>query len=162
MADSKPTVSILDEDRGSHTVHILDQLLTFSENYLLIPSPLAVLYSDSSVLIKLGGNCKNCPRKLHCSEHFQIKEHLMLLSRHKCIYFLEGKVIWECKCNRPLSRLKMLQRAATIVLEFSFLVCRNYSKQALLSTSEVVHGQLCPTPVNIANVLPSLNFRKTS
>lgn len=31
--------SILDEDTCSHMMHILDQLLTFSENYLLIPSP---------------------------------------------------------------------------------------------------------------------------
>lgn len=41
-------------------VHILDQLLTFPEDYYLSPHPLAILYSDSDLLVKLKGKYKNC------------------------------------------------------------------------------------------------------
>lgn len=51
---------------------------------------------------------------------------------------------------------------ANTVLEPLFLIGGNCSMLVLSSTSEVAHGKLCPTSVNITNILHSPNFQKTS
>lgn len=51
---------------------------------------------------------------------------------------------------------------ANTVLEPLFLISGSCSMLVLFHTSEVAHGKLCPTSVNITNILHSPNFQKTS